>query len=159
MFKTINFAGAAATALAALTLSAAPASAQINGVTNCDAPGSRQAAGAIIGGIAGGLIGNRVARNERTLGTVVGATAGAAAGSYVGCRQQRARAGQTGYQARGGGDYYATTNLRVRSGPGANYRAVGSLGRGETFDVANRQGGWVQLADGGWVSSRYVGAN
>ena len=54
---------ATAAALAAL-VTAAPmaAQAQANGVTNCDAPGGRQRAGA-----------------------------GAAAGSYIGCNQQRAR--------------------------------------------------------------------
>lgn len=161
MRMTFNIAGAAATAIAALTVAAAPmpaAAQRSNSVTSCDAPGGRQEAGAVIGALVGGAIGNRVARNERGIGTVVGAGAGAAAGSYIGCRQQVDRARRGGY-ARGGGDYYATTNLRVRSGPGQRYAAVGNLGRGETFDVVNRRGGWVQIDGGGWVSSRYVGAN
>ncbi len=157
MFKTANIVGATAAARSALAIGAAPSAASAQ-VVNCDAPGGRQEAGAVIGAIAGGLIGNRVARNERTLGTVVGAGAGAAAGSYIGCRQQQNRARQYGYR-RGSGDYYATTNLRVRSGPGTRYAPVGNLSTGQSFDVVNRQGGWVQIENGGWVSSRYVGAN
>jgi len=164
MSKTMNFAGTAATAFSALALASAPmpVAAQVNGVTNCDAPGSRQTAGAIIGGIAGGLIGNRVARNERGLGTVAGAAAGAAAGSYIGCRQQRARAGQgQGYAqtSYGRGDYRATSNLRVRSGPGTRYGQVGSMSRGQSFDLAGSQGEWVRLSNGGWVNANYVAQN
>jgi surface antigen len=59
------------------------------GIFSCDASGSKQKQGAIIGAILGGVIGNRVADDNRTIGTVVGAAAGAAAGSYIGCTLQR----------------------------------------------------------------------
>lgn len=153
-----------AAAVAAL-ISAAPmaAQAQSNGVTNCDAPGGRQQAGAAIGAIIGGLAGSQVSSNERTLGAVVGAGAGAAAGSYIGCNQQRARANaQMNGQASGhyaANSYRATSNLRVRSGPGTNYRQVGSLRAGQSFQASSSQGEWVQLSNGGWVSAHYVAAN
>tara|TARA_R110000782_G_scaffold56072_3_gene117801 strand:- start:155 stop:643 length:489 start_codon:yes stop_codon:yes gene_type:complete len=152
-----------AAAVAAL-ISAAPmaAQAQSNGVTNCDAPGGRQQAGAAIGAVIGGLAGSQVSSNERTLGAVVGAGAGAAAGSYIGCNQQRARANaQVNGQASGqyAGGYRATSNLRVRSGPGTNYRQVGSLRAGQSFQASSSQGEWVQLSNGGWVSAHYVAAN
>ena len=67
----------AAIAVAALLGGLAPAALptmaaaqQANGVTNCDAPGGRQRAGAAIGAVLGGVVGSNVARNERTLGTV-----------------------------------------------------------------------------------------
>lgn len=168
MSKSIASSIFAAAAMAAL-VTAAPMSAQAqsraNGVTNCDAPGGRQQAGAAIGAIIGGLAGSRVSSNERALGAVVGAGAGAAAGSYIGCNQQRGRANAQAssasysYGEASGGDYRATSNLRVRSGPGTNYRQVGSLRAGQSFQVSGSQGEWVQLANGGYVNARYVAAN
>ena len=93
MSKIFKTGLATAAAMASLvTLAPMAAQAQANGVTNCDAPGGRQAAGALIGAVIGGVVGSNVARNERTAGTVIGAGAGAAAGSYIGCNQQRTRA-------------------------------------------------------------------
>ena len=159
-----NFKFTAAIASAALLAGLAPAALptmamaqQANGVTNCDAPGGRQRAGAMIGGVLGALAGSQVSDNERTLGAVVGAGAGAAAGSYIGCNQQRARAANT--NANSGGAYRATSNLRIRSGPGTNYRQVGTLSAGQPFSATGSQGEWVQIAGGGWVSARYVAAN
>lgn len=149
----------------ALVLSAAPlaAQAQSNGITSCDAPGGRQQAGAAIGAVIGGLAGSQVSSNERALGAVVGAGAGAAAGSYIGCNQQRARANaQVNVQGNGqyaANSYRATSNLRVRSGPGTSYRQVGSLRAGQSFQASSSQGEWVQLSNGGWVSAHYVAAN
>lgn len=157
MSKTmINTGLAAAAALAAL-VSAAPmaAQAQANGVTNCDAPGGRQRAGALIGAVVGGVVGSNLARNERTAGTVVGAGAGAAAGSYIGCNQQRTRAAATANR----GAYRAASNLRIRSGPGVSYRTAGSLSAGQPFTAVGSQGEWIQIAGGGWVNARYVTAN
>ena len=139
--------------LAPMALPTAAAAQQANGITNCDAPGGRQRAGALIGAVIGGLAGSQISDNERTLGAVVGAGAGAAAGSYIGCNQQRAR------QEARGGDYRATSNLRIRSGPGTNYRQVGSLSAGQPFSVVGSQGEWVQIAGGGWVSAHYVTTN
>lgn len=154
---------AVAVALSALGAAAVPtaASAQVGrNVVNCDAPGGRQQAGAVIGAIVGGVVGNQVAKNERTLGTVAGAGLGAAAGSYIGCKQQRDRAvayqqayGQ-GYAA--ANTYVARTNLRVRAAPSTRAAQVGSLGAGQPFQVAGAQNGWVRLANGGWVSGAYV---
>jgi len=132
---------------------AAAAQSRANGITNCDAPGGRQRAGAIIGALVGGVAGSQISDNERTLGAVAGAAAGAAAGSYIGCNQQRAR------QDASGGAYRATSNLRIRSGPGTNYRQVGSLSAGQRFSAVGSQGEWVQIAGGGWVNAHYVAAN
>lgn len=158
MSKLFNTSLATAAALAAL-VSAAPmaAQAQANGVTNCDAPGGRQTAGAVIGGILGGVVGSNLARNERTAGTLVGAGAGAAAGSYIGCNQQRARA--NGQASSSGAQYRAASNLRIRSGPGTNYRQAGTLSAGQPFTAIGSQGEWVQIAGGGWVNAHYVQPN
>ena len=152
----ITAALASAAMLASLAPAALPTAAmaqQANGITNCDAPGGRQRTGAIIGALIGGVAGSQISDNERTLGAVVGAGAGAAAGSYIGCNQQRAR------QDARGGDYRATANLRIRSGPGTSYRQVGSLSAGQPFSVVGSQGEWVQIAGGGWVSAHYVTTN
>lgn len=155
MSKTLKTTFATAAALAAL-VTAVPmaAQAQSNGITSCDAPGGRQQTGALIGAVIGGLAGSRISRNERTLGAVAGAGAGAAAGSYIGCNQQRARAGAQA--SSGGTQYQATSNLRIRSGPGTSYRQAGSLTRGQPFTAIGSQGEWVQIAGGGWVNANYV---
>lgn len=157
MSKFMNTTLATAVALAALVTAVPTASMaqQVPGVTNCDAPGGRQQAGAVIGGVIGALAGSQVSSNERALGAVVGAGAGAAAGSYIGCNQQRTRA----VSVQSGGAYRATSNLRIRSGPGTNYRQVGMLSAGQPFSATGSQGEWVQIAGGGWVSARYVAAN
>ena len=141
--------------LAPMALPTAAVAQQANGITNCDAPGGRQRAGALIGAVIGGLAGSQISDNERTLGAVVGPGAGAAAGSYIGCNQQRARAYSSdyGYSA---DTYRATSNLRIRSGPGTNYRQVGSLSAGQPFTAVSSQGEWVQIAGGGWVNAHYV---
>ena len=154
MSKIMNTTLATAAALAALAMAVPTASMaqQANGITNCDAPGGRQRTGAVIGGVLGALAGSQVSDNERTLGAVVGA----GAGSYIGCNQQRAR--QASAQSQGGA-YRATSNLRIRSGPGTNYRQAGSLRAGQSFSAVGSQGEWVQIAGGGWVNARYVTAN
>lgn len=157
--KTFTVAIAAAAMLGGLAPMALPTVAmaqQANGVTNCDAPGGRQRAGALIGAVVGGLAGSQISSNERTLGAVGGAAAGAAAGSYIGCNQQRARVNN---QASRGGEYRATSNLRIRSGPGTNYGTRGTLSAGQPFSVINSQGEWVQIAGGGWVNAHYVTRN
>ena len=155
MSKTLNTTLATAAALTAL-VTAAPmaAQAQANGITNCDAPGGRQQAGALIGGVIGALAGSRISSNERALGAVAGAGAGAAAGSYIGCNQQRARLNAEASSS--GAQYRASSNLRIRSGPGTNYRQAGSLSAGQPFTAVGSQGEWVQIAGGGWVHANYV---
>ncbi|MDQ1152987.1 SH3 domain-containing protein [Brevundimonas sp. SORGH_AS_0993] len=157
MSKKIMTTGLATAAALAALVTAAPmaAQAQANGITNCDAPGGRQTAGALIGAVIGGVVGSNVARNERTAGTVIGAGAGAAAGSYIGCNQQRTRAAATASS----GQYRATSNLRIRSGPGTNYRAAGALSAGQPFTAIGSQGEWIQIAGGGWVNAHYVTTN
>jgi uncharacterized protein YgiM (DUF1202 family) len=157
MSKTFKITLATAAALASI-VTAAPmvASAQSNGVTSCDAPGGRQRAGAVIGGVLGAVAGSQLSRHERGLGAVAGGAAGAAAGSYVGCNQQRARAAN---EQSTGGQYRATSNLRIRSGPGTSYGTRGTLSAGQPFSVIGSQGEWVQIAGGGWVNAHYVVAN
>ncbi len=156
MSKTLNTTLATAAALAAL-ITAAPMAAQAqqsNGVTSCDAPGGRQTTGAVIGGVLGALAGSRISSNERALGAVAGGAAGAAAGSYIGCNQQRARANSQASSS--GAQYRASSNLRIRSGPGTSYRQAGSLSAGQPFTAVGSQGEWVQIAGGGWVNANYV---
>ena len=155
MSKTFKITLATAAAMASL-ITAAPmaASAQSNGITSCDAPGGRQTAGALIGGAIGALAGSRISSNERGLGAIAGAGAGAAAGSYIGCNQQRARA--EGQASSSGAQYRASSNLRIRSGPGTNYSQRGSLSAGQPFTAVGSQGEWVQISGGGWVNANYV---
>lgn len=169
-------AGLALSVAAALTAAAVPmtASAQ-TGVFGCDAPGSRQESGAIIGALLGGLIGNKVARNERTAGTVVGAGLGAAAGSYIGCNAQTNDAYAQGTYIRGGqrlASYVqparyerthvrmtAVTNVSLRAGPSISTSKVGVLQQGQTFQAAAyaNRGQWVLVSRNG-VGIGYVHA-
>lgn len=49
------------------------------------------------------------------------------------------------------------TPLNVRSGPGTSYAALTTLSNGITIATSGRtSGGWIQLAQGGWVSSQWV---
>ena len=161
----ITVALASAALLAGLAPMALPTAAmaqeRANGITNCDAPGGRQQTGAIVGALIGGLAGSQISSNERGLGAVVGAGAGAAAGSYIGCNQQRARQASSynsdySYNNNGGDSYRTTSNVRVRSGPGTNYRQTGSLSAGQSISVVGSEGEWVQLSNGGWVNAHYV---
>ena len=151
--KKLSVAIAAAAMLGTLAPAAIPtiamAQSRANGVTNCDAPGGRQRAGAMIGGVLGALAGSQLADNERALGAVAGGAAGAAAGSYIGCNQQRARQYSSNYNYGSGDQYRASSNLNIRSGPGTSYRTMGRLSAGQPFTATGSQGEWVQIAGGG----------
>ena len=95
-FKTIALTLAASAS--ALTLVSAPSAfaveQRLGGVIGCDAAGSKQEVGAVIGGLLGAVAGRNLAKNERGAGTAIGAVAGAGAGSYVGCKMQKKDARQ-----------------------------------------------------------------
>ena len=97
-FKTFT-ASAAAIAVALASAGIAPAAqAQTTGsglgsVVNCDAPGTQQRNGAIIGALLGAAAGAAVAKKDGQ-GAVIGGLLGAAAGSYVGCQKQRQQGAQ-----------------------------------------------------------------
>lgn len=61
------------------------------------------------------------------------------------------------------GQVRVTTNgsaLNVRSGPGLDYAVTGVLPNGAVASTSGRtSGGWIQLADGGWISSSWVGGS
>ena len=85
---------AIAAATGSMLLSAGAASAQAFGgsmqpVIGCDAPGNKQAGGAVIGALLGAVAGSNLAKNDRGTGTAICAVAGAAAGSTIGCKMQR----------------------------------------------------------------------
>lgn len=47
--------------------------------------------------------------------------------------------------------------LNVRSGPGLGYRVVGTVGDNRRISLSGRNtDGWSQLANGNWVSSRWI---
>jgi len=82
---------AAAASMLALGL-AAPNAASAQGLGSlfsCDAQGSANTTGAVVGGLVGALAGSQVSKNERTLGAVIGAGLGAAIGNNIGCRMDR----------------------------------------------------------------------
>lgn len=169
--------GLALSVAAAMTTAAVPmtASAQNAGVFRCDAPGSKQESGAVIGALLGGLLGNQIAKNERTAGTVVGAGLGAAAGSYIGCKSQTNDDRGRGVYSRDGqrlANYVlparfdrtnvrmvAVTNVSLRAGPSTSTTRVGSLQRGQAFQAAAyaNNGQWVLVSQNG-VGIGYVHA-
>ncbi len=170
--------GLALSVAAAMTATAAPMTASAQsaaGVFRCDAPGSKQESGAVIGALLGGLLGNQIAKNERTAGTVVGAGLGAAAGSYIGCKSQTKDDYGRGVYSRDGqrlANYVlparyertnvrmtAVTNVSLRAGPSTSTARVGSLQRGQTFQAAAyaNNGQWVLVSQNG-VGVGYVHA-
>lgn len=46
--------------------------------------------------------------------------------------------------------------LNVRSGPGMKHKAVRQLKKGETINVLGTEGNWVKIADGEYVSKKFV---
>lgn len=125
----------------------------IGSVVNCDATGSRQGKGAVIGALAGAVIGNNVSNSKNA--PIVGALGGAAAGSYIGCQQQRQQEA-----ARGTGQHVATTTVNIRSRPSTSGARVGQLRAGEAVKVGRYEGNWawVQPYNGpaGYVSASYL---
>jgi uncharacterized protein YgiM (DUF1202 family) len=52
-----------------------------------------------------------------------------------------------------------TAHVNVRSGPGVEYRAVGSVPRNTVVDMGQCRGDWCQISSyglSGWVSSQYL---
>ena len=82
-----------ASALAGLALAlAAPQGASAQGLGSlygCDAAGSGNTTGAVVGGLVGALAGSQISKNERTLGAVIGAGLGSMIGNNIGCRMDR----------------------------------------------------------------------
>jgi len=82
-----------AAAISALAVGlAAPGAASAQGLGSlfsCDAQGSANTTGAVVGGLVGALAGSQVSKNERGLGAVIGAGLGAAIGNNIGCRMDR----------------------------------------------------------------------
>jgi len=143
-------------------------------VVSCDAPGGRQAVGAVVGALLGAAVGNSVAKgDDRGTGRIAGALAGAAGGSYLGCKQQRDRIvspqtyssgyapthNQGGYDPSSAGSYMATSTLNVRAAPSVSAARIGSLGAGQMFEVVGRDGAWMVVNAGagqGYVSAAHV---
>ena len=158
MRKFITTAAAASMAIAGLAAAVPSFAAQtgsgVGSIVNCDATGSRQGKGAVIGALAGAVIGNNVSNSKSA--PVVGALTGAAAGSYIGCQQQRVREA-----SRGSGQYVATARVNVRSRPSTSGARIGQLYPGEAVKVGNYVGNWawVEPSDGsraGYVSANYL---
>ena len=84
---------ATASALAGFALAlAAPQGASAQGLGSlygCDAAGSGNTTGAVVGGLVGALAGSQISKNERTLGAVIGAGLGSMIGNNIGCRMDR----------------------------------------------------------------------
>lgn len=181
-FKTIALTLAASAS--ALTLVSAPSAfaveQRLGGVIGCNAAGSKQEVGAVIGGLLGAVAGSNLAKNERGAGTAIGAVAGASAGSYVGCKMQKKDARQAvggAYKYDGvrfansvqaqpvteiKGKYVARSNLNLRASASTRGAKVGGVAAGQTFQALGRtdDGKWILVGqDGvgvGYVSSAYV---
>lgn len=181
-YKTIALALAASAS--ALTLVSAPSAfaveQRLGGVIGCDAAGSKQEVGAVIGGLLGAVAGRNLAKNERGAGTAIGAVAGAGAGSYVGCKMQKKDARQAvggTYKNDGvrfadtvqaapvtelNGKYVARSNLNLRASASTRGAKVGGVGAGQTFQALGRtaDGKWILVGENGvgvgYVSSAYV---
>lgn len=79
-------------ALGALSLcgAASPASAAgLGSLYGCEAQGSSNTAGAVVGGLIGALAGSQVSKDNRAIGAAIGAGVGAAIGNNLGCRMDR----------------------------------------------------------------------
>lgn len=81
---------AIAAASGALLAAPSPAAAgfSLGSLYSCDAAGSRNTTGAVVGGLVGGLVGAKVAKSD-ALGAVIGAGVGSAIGNNLGCRMDR----------------------------------------------------------------------
>jgi hypothetical protein len=116
--RTGRMAAASMLAITVAATSIGPASAQgygqstgdgLGSVLNCDAAGTKQRDGAILGGLLGAAAGAAVAKRDGQ-GAVIGGLLGAAAGSYMGCQKQRQKAAEVdqydrGYASDDGRDY------------------------------------------------------
>jgi len=163
-----------------------PTGGGLGSIVSCDAPGGKQAGGALIGALLGAAAGSNLAKNDRGTGTAIGAVAGAATGSYVGCKMQRDAQAQGaygyGYQqpyaqpatyvqggyrlnrglaparfVRDGGGFVATSTLNLRAAPTTGSARVGSLRAGESFQALARVSGTEWILVGrGGVGVGYV---
>ena len=163
----------------------APTGGGLGSVVSCDAPGGKQAGGALIGALLGAAAGSNLAKNDRGTGTAIGAVAGAATGSWVGCKMQRDAAARGDYAYQGGGTYrpatyvqsgyrlngdvaparyvrdggafVATSTVNLRAAPTTGSARVGALRAGERFQALARVSGsdWVLVGQGG-VGVGYV---
>jgi len=88
----------AAAAMLALAAPGAAGAQGLGSLFSCDAQGSANTSGAVIGGLVGALAGSQVSKNERALGAVIGGGLGAAIGNNIGCRMDR-KARQDAQQA------------------------------------------------------------
>lgn len=172
-------------AASALTLAAAPQAyaldQKLGGVVGCNASGSKQEVGAVVGGLLGALAGNKIAgKGDRGTGTALGAVVGAGAGSLVGCKMQKSDAAQeVGGIYKSGGYRYAQTvqaaplvkiekkyvarsTVNLRANASTYGQRLGSVSSGATFQALGRTGDgkWILVGqDGvgvGYVSSAYV---
>jgi hypothetical protein len=162
----------------------APTGGGLGSVVSCDAPGGKQAGGALIGALLGAAAGSNLAKHDRGTGTAIGAVVGAATGSYVGCKMQRDDQAQAAYgygpaysapatyshaglrlsgqispasYVREGGLFAADTRLNLRGAPTTAARKVGQLQAGERFQAMARVRGtdWILVGQNG-VGVGYV---
>jgi len=164
----------------------APTGGGLGSVVSCDAPGGKQAGGAVIGALLGAALGSNLAKHDRGSGTAIGAVAGAATGSYVGCKMQRDRQAQEAYgygsdretaqpatyvanglrlsgqispasYVREGGTFVAASTVNLRGAPSTAGRRVGQLRNGESFQALARVRGSDWILVGqGGVGVGYV---
>jgi surface antigen len=73
-----------------LSLSAMPVAAKgLSSLYSCNAEGSANTKGAVVGGLVGALAGSQLSKDNRALGAAIGAGLGAALGNNIGCRMDR----------------------------------------------------------------------
>ena len=129
-----------------LGVSAAPAAAKgIGSLFSCDAEGSANTKGAVIGGLVGALAGSQISKKNQALGAAIGAGLGAALGNNLGCRMDRKSRldAETAFQrALDTGQAQTWSDAQT----GANGR-VEVLGRANTMTPVTSTGRW-SFADG-----------
>ena len=147
--------------IAAAAITTVPAFAQtgagIGSVVNCDASGNRQAYGAVLGGIAGAVVGNNVSKGDNA--PLVGAL-GAAAGS-ISVASNNGPSPNKGHNldVQSNGDFFATTNVNVRSGPSTRNARITTLAPGQRVTVTGYNGAWARVNTGrttGYVNTAYL---
>ncbi len=136
----------AALCVSLLGVSAAPAAAKgIGSLFSCDAQGSANTKGAVVGGLVGALAGSQISKKNQALGAAIGAGLGAALGNNLGCRMDRKsrQDAETAFQrALDTGQAQTWSDAQT----GANGR-VEVLGRASPATPVSSSGRW-RFADG-----------
>jgi len=138
----LTFAVALSTLAMAAALPHAASAAGLGSLYSCDAAGSSNTTGAVVGGLVGALAGSQISKNERALGAVIGAGIGSAIGNNVGCRMDR----------KSRQDAQAAFERALETGRAQSWSdpGTGAVGRIEVLGPSGSSGSSGQVYSGRW---------